>query len=123
MKYLTDRKRAEGLGAGGAGAHHHWKMIVSSILLVVMVPLFVLTFGSTLGGTEDEVAAKLSSPLVALILGLGLVVGVHHFMLEIHEAIEDYVGGIKRKLALVAATAFSYTLIAAGLLALLKLAL
>ena len=50
MNYLTDRKRAEGLGAGGAGTHHHWQMMVSSILLVFLVPAFVITFGLGLGG-------------------------------------------------------------------------
>ena len=43
MRYLTDRKRAQGTGSGRQGTHHHWQMMVSSILLVVLVPLFVIT--------------------------------------------------------------------------------
>lgn len=123
MKYLTDRKRAEGLGAGGAGSHHHWKMLVSSILILVLVPLFIVVFGSALGGSREEVLAFFARPVPALIAALGLVVGIRHLMMEAHEAVEDYVGGINRKLTLVAVTAFCYTLMAAGLFALLKIAL
>ena len=54
MRYLTDRKRAEGLGASGSGTHHHWQMMVSSILLVPLVPLFIFTFGYGMGGTHEE---------------------------------------------------------------------
>ena len=48
MRYLTDRKRATGLGSGRAGTEHHWKMMISSAALVVLVPLFVFTFGPAL---------------------------------------------------------------------------
>jgi succinate dehydrogenase / fumarate reductase membrane anchor subunit len=123
MRYLTDRKRAEGLGAGGAGSHHHWKMLVSSILMVVMVPLFIIVMGSAIGRDHADVMTFFSRPVPALIAGLGLIVGIRHLMMEANEAVEDYVGGIKRKLTIVAVTAFCYTLMAAGLLSLLKLAL
>lgn len=123
MQFLTDRKRAQGLGAGGTGTHHHWQMLVSSILLVPMVPLFIFTVGFGLGGTHEEVLAYFARPVPAIITGLGLVVITLHVMREAHEAIEDYVHGTAGKLLLVATSAFAYTLIAAGLFALVKLAL
>jgi len=123
MAYLTDRKRAEGLGAGGSGAQQHWKMIASSILLTILVPLFVCTFGGLIGEDLVEVTATLGRPVPFIIVALTLVVGINHFKMEADEAIEDYVGGIKRKLTLIAVSAFSYTLIALGLFALLKIAL
>lgn len=123
MQFLTDRKRAQGLGAGGTGTHHHWQMIVSSILLVPLVPLFILIFGSALGGSHEEVLAYFSRPIPAITLGLSLVVILLHLLREAQEAIEDYVHGVAQKLALVAVAAFTYTLIAAGLFALVKLAL
>ncbi|MBY6137517.1 succinate dehydrogenase, hydrophobic membrane anchor protein [Leisingera sp. XS_AS12] len=123
MQFLTDRKRAQGLGAGGTGTHHHWQMIVSSILLVPLVPLFIFIFGSALGGSHEEVLAYFSRPIPAIILGLSLVVILLHLLREAQEAIEDYVHGVAQKLALVAVAAFTYTLIAAGLFALVKLAL
>ncbi|MFC3613040.1 succinate dehydrogenase, hydrophobic membrane anchor protein [Lutimaribacter marinistellae] len=123
MRYLTDRKRAQGLGASGQGTHHHWQMMVSSILLCVLVPLFVFTFGIGFGGTYEEVVAYFSRPFPAILTALTLVVGIVHVMNEAQEAIEDYMSGIARKLTYIAVGAFSYALIAAGLFALVKLAL
>lgn len=123
MQFLTDRKRAQGLGAGGAGTQHHWQMMVSSILLVFLVPVFVLTFGNALGGTHEEVIAYFGRPFPAIVTGLTLVVGIIHLMHEAQVAIEDYMHGIAEKLALVAVGAISYTMIAAGIFALVKLAL
>ncbi|MQY42326.1 succinate dehydrogenase, hydrophobic membrane anchor protein [Epibacterium sp. SM1969] len=123
MQFLTDRKRAQGLGAGGAGTHHHWQMIVSSICLVPLVPLFIITFGLGLGGTQEEVLAYFARPFPAIVTGLTLVVVILHLMHEAQVAIEDYMHGVAEKLALIAVSAFSYTLIAAGLFALVKLAL
>lgn len=123
MRYLTDRKRAQGLGAAGQGTHHHWQMMVSSILLVPMVPLFLITVGLGLGGTYDEVLAYFSRPIPALITGLGLVVITLHVMHEAQVAIEDYMHGVTEKLARIIVGAFAYTIIAAGLFALVKIAL
>lgn len=123
MQFLTDRKRAQGLGAGGTGTHHHWQMFVSSILLVPLVPLFIFVFGSALGRSHEAVLAYLGRPFPAVVLGLSLVVILLHLLREAQEAIEDYVHGVAQKLALVAVSAFAYTLMAAGLFALVKLAL
>ncbi len=123
MRYLTDRKRAQGLGAAGHGTHHHWQMMGSSVALVVLVPLFVLTFGIGLGGTQEEVLAYFSRPFPAIVTGLSLVVGIIHLMRELQVAIEDYVHGVAEKLALLATSAFAYTMIAMVLFALVKIAL
>lgn len=123
MSYLTDRKRAQGAGAGGQGTHHHWQMMASSAALVFLVPLFVFTFANGLGGTYEEVLAYYSRPFPAIITGLTLVVVIIHLMRETQVAIEDYVHGVAEKLSLMAVSAFGYTLIAAGLFALVKLAL
>lgn len=123
MSYLTDRKRAVGTGSGSEGTHHHWKMMVTSLCLVVLVPFFVFTFGSGLGRSHEEVLAYFASPFVALVMALGLIVGLVHIKMEIDEAVEDYVHGVAQKLILIAVNAATYVLMAMGLLALLKLAL
>lgn len=123
MAFLTDRKRAVGLGAAGTGSEHHWNMIVSSIALAVLVPMFVFTFGCALGGTYEEVLAYYSRPCPSIIAGLTLVVGMLHFKNGAQVLVEDYVGGVKRKLTIVAVNMLSYTLIATGLFALVTLAL
>lgn len=123
MRFLTDRKRATGLGSGHQGTHHHWQMMVSSILLVPLVPIFVLLFASALGGNHAEVIALLSRPVPAILVALSLIVIVLHLMREAHAAIEDYVHGTAGKLTLIATTAFAYTLIAAGVFAIVRMAL
>ncbi|MEO9781187.1 MAG: succinate dehydrogenase, hydrophobic membrane anchor protein [Sedimentitalea sp.] len=123
MRYLTDRKRAQGLGSSRHGTEHHWQMLVSSILLCVLVPLFIFTFGIGLGGTYEEVIAYFGRPFPAILTALTLIVGINHVKCETQEAIEDYMGGTASKLAYIAVGAFSYTLIAAGLFALVKIAL
>jgi succinate dehydrogenase / fumarate reductase membrane anchor subunit len=89
----------------------------------VIAPFFIFTFGAGLGGSLEEVQAYFSHPCVVLIMALGLLVGLNHFKMEIDEAVEDYVHGIAGKLTLVAVTGLTYVLMAAGLFALLKLAL
>lgn len=123
MQYLTDRKRAQGLGAGREGTKAHWKAIVTSTLLVPVVPLFIFTLGAGIGGTYEEVLAYFARPIPAIITGLSLVLIVLHTLHEVHEAVEDYMHGVAERLVSIAATAFAYTVIAAGLLALIKLAL
>lgn len=123
MRFITDRKRAQGLGSARAGTHHHWRMMISSAAMVVLVPVFVLTFGMGLGGDRAAVLAYFARPFPAIVTALTLITVTLHCKAEAEEAIVDYVHGVKAKLLLVALTAFAYTLIAAGLFALVKLAL
>ncbi|WP_293576511.1 succinate dehydrogenase, hydrophobic membrane anchor protein [Phaeobacter sp.] len=123
MRYMTDRKRALGLGAGGTGTENHWKMMVRSMIMVVLAPLFLITLGLGLGRPYEEVLVYFSQPIPAIIMALSLIVGLIQLMYEAQEAIEDYVHGVGEKLMIVAVRAFCYTLIAAGLFALIKLAL
>lgn len=122
MRYLTDRKRAEGKGAAHAGPELHWHMIVGSAGLALIVPTFIYIFGRTLGGDYDAVIARLSHPGIAILTGLVLFVGLVHFRSGATVMIEDYSRGTARKLLLVALAALTYGLIATGLLALGRIA-
>ncbi len=123
MRYLTARKRAEGLGSAHGGTEHFWHMQVSSVALAVLVPLFVFTFGAILGGTYDEVVAYFARPFPAIVAALTIVVGFVHFKNGAQVMIEDYAQGTARKAAIVAVTCLSYAAIATGLFALIRLAL
>ncbi|SMO54915.1 succinate dehydrogenase, hydrophobic membrane anchor protein [Ruegeria faecimaris] len=123
MRYLTDRKRAEGLGAGKSGTQTHWNTMVRAMILTVLIPLFIFTFGAGLGGTYEEVLAYFSRPFPAIVCALTLIVALLQLMYEAQEAIEDYIHGVAEKVTLVAMWAFGYTLMVAGLFALVKLAL
>ena len=122
MAFVTDRKRAAGLGAAKTGTMHHWRMMVSSVALVVLVPLFVFTFGTAVGLPHDEVLAYYARPFPAIVAGLTLIVGFDHFRHGIQTAIEDYAGGITRKALIVGMTCLSYGAAAVGLFAIAQLA-
>lgn len=122
MAYVTDRKRAAGLGAAKTGTLHHWRMMVSSVGLIVLVPLFVFTFGTAVGLPHDEVLAYYARPFPAIVAALTIAVGFHHFNSGIQTAIEDYVQGIARKALIIAATCISYGAAAVGLFAIARLA-
>jgi len=123
MAYVTDRKRAVGMGSAKAGTEHHWSMTKSSVGLLILVPLFLFTFGPMLGQPHAEVVAYFARPFPAIVAGLTLVVGFLHFKGGVQVLIEDYVHGIARKILIVAMICLSYGAMATGLYALVKLAL
>lgn len=123
MSYVTDRKRAEGLGSAKRGTQHYWAMIQTSVGLLVLVPLFIFTFGPMLGASHAEVVAYYSRPLPAIIAALTLAVGWLHFKNGAQTMLEDYSRGMSLKVALIALSCISYAALAAGLFALVRLAL
>lgn len=123
MRYLTDRKRATGLGSAHSGVHHFWEMKVSSVALLFLVPLFLFTFGSILGSSYDEVLAYYARPFPALVAALTMVVGFRHFASGAQVMIEDYIHGTAQKVTIILVTCLSYALMGAGLFAVAKLAL
>ncbi len=123
MAYLTDLKRARGMGAAKTGTEHFWAMTVSSVALLVLIPLFVFTVGPMIGAPHDEVAAYFARPFPAIVAGLTIVVGFLHFKGGVQTLIEDYVQGMARKLWIIAMICLSYAAIGTGLFALVRLAL
>lgn len=123
MAYLTDRKRAIGLGSAKSGTSHHWQMMVSSVALLVLIPLFVFTFGAILGAPYAEVIAYYQRPVPALIAALTFLVGFHHFRGGVQTLIEDYVHGLARKALIIAMICLSYAAAGAALYAIIRIAL
>lgn len=123
MSYLTDRKRAAGLGSAKSGTEHHWSMTVSSGALLILIPLFVFTFGPMLGASYEEVTAYFARPFPAVIAGLTIIVTFKHFAGGVQALLEDYVHGVAQKVAIVAMTCVSYAAMGFGLYAIVCLAL
>ena len=123
MAFLTDRKRATGLGSAKSGTEHAWTMKVTSIALLILIPLFIFNFGAILGSSYDEVLAHYARPYPAILTALTITVGFVHFRHGVQITIEDYVGGLNRKLLIIAMICLSYAAVATGLFALVKLAL
>jgi succinate dehydrogenase / fumarate reductase membrane anchor subunit len=123
MAFLTDRKRAEGLGSAKEGTHHYWNMQVTSVALLILIPLFVFTVGPMLGRPHAEVVEYFGRPFPAIVAGLTLAVGFMHFKNGAQVLIEDYVHGLARKVAIIATICLSYAAAATGLFAIARLAL
>jgi succinate dehydrogenase / fumarate reductase membrane anchor subunit len=123
MRYLTDRKRAEGRGSAHSGTAHHWSMTVSAVALAVMLPAWLYIFGHALGGTRAEVLATFARPFPAILTALVLVVAMRHFAKGAQTLLEDYTHGSTRKIAIIFATSLAGVLAATGLYALIKIAL
>lgn len=123
MAFLTDRKRAAGLGSAKSGTEHHIHMMITSVALVPLVIAFIFTFGAILGAPYEEVVAYYQRPLPAIIAALTFLVGFIHFRGGVQVTIEDYVGGLARRIAIVAMICLSYAAAAMGIFAVVRLAL
>ncbi|HEY9038700.1 MAG TPA: succinate dehydrogenase, hydrophobic membrane anchor protein [Roseovarius sp.] len=123
MRYLTDRKLAEGLGSAKSGVKHHWSMILSSVALLGLIPLFIFTFGPILGAPHAEVVAYFGRPFPAIVAALTLIVGFRHFAGGCQVMIEDYVHGLARKVTILLVYCLSYAAMAVGVFAIARLAL
>ncbi|MEP2922051.1 succinate dehydrogenase, hydrophobic membrane anchor protein [Sulfitobacter sp.] len=123
MAFLTDRKRAMGLGSAKSGSAHHWSMTISSVALLILLPFFVFTFGSALGGTYEEIIAYYSRPFPAIVAALTILVTFKHFNDGVQTLLEDYVHGLAQKVSIVVMTCVSYGAAAVGIFAIARLAL
>ncbi|WP_375264296.1 succinate dehydrogenase, hydrophobic membrane anchor protein [Planktotalea sp.] len=123
MAFLTDRKRATGMGSAKSGTHHFWSMKVSSVALLFLVPMFIFTFGGILGSSYAEVTAYFARPFPAIVAALTILVGFKHFNDGAQVLIEDYVHGLMQKVLIILLTCLSYGAAAVGFFAIAKLAL
>lgn len=123
MRYLTDRKRAIGMGSAKTGVHHFWMMKVQSVALLILMPLFIFTFGPMLGEDYPEVLDYFAQPFPAIVAALTFVVGFKHFIDGAQVMIEDYIHGTKQKITLILLTCLTYAAMATGLFAIAKIAL
>ncbi len=123
MSYLTDRKRAMGLGSAKSGTAHHWSMTISSVALLILLPLFVFTFGAALGGSYEEIVAYYSRPFPAIVAALTILVTFKHFNDGVQTLLEDYVHGLAQKVAIIVMTCISYGAAAVGIFAIAHLAI
>jgi succinate dehydrogenase membrane anchor subunit len=123
MQYLTDRKRATGMGSAKSGTAHFWAMKVSSFALLILIPLFVFTFGPMLGKPHAEVVAYFGRPFPAIIAALTIVVTFIHFKDGVQVLIEDYVHGTAQKVLILSMICLSYAAAATGVFAIARMAL
>lgn len=121
MAYITARKRAEGLGPAHNGTHHAWSMIISSISLLILIPLFIAVVVPAIGAEYSTVASYFARPYPAVITGLTISVGMYHFKEGAHVMITDYSTGSWRAVLIIINACLSYAIIAIALFALVRL--
>lgn len=123
MRYLTDRKRAERMGSAHRGTEHHWSMTVSAVGLALIVPTWIIVFGRALGQDRAGVIDTFSQPFPAILTALVLVIGLRHFAMGATTMIQDYARGTARKIGILIAISLAWGTGAAGIFALMKIAL
>jgi len=97
MAFLTDRKRASGLGAAKTGTEHFWGMTISSVALLMLVPVFLFTVGPMIGQDYEAVTAQCARAFSALVALVTFIVSLLHFKNGVTVLNEDYVHGLARK--------------------------
>ena len=122
-RFLTDRKQVSGLGSARSGTKHHIAVTYTSVALAVLVPLFLLTFGRVLGEPYPIVQAYFTRPFPAIVALLTLGIGWWHFAQGVQVLLEDYTRGQTRKWSILAAKCLSLFAAAAGVYALIRIAL
>ena len=119
----TPLRKVRGLGSAKDGTGHFWRMRVTSVALVPL-SLFVIGLLVSLSSAGyDETRAVLANPIVTLLFGLFVVIGLDHMRGGMEEIIQDYVHGELLKVILLMLNLFfTVVLGAACVFALLKIA-
>jgi succinate dehydrogenase / fumarate reductase membrane anchor subunit len=123
MPFLTDRKRANGMGSAKTGTAQFWGMTISSVALLVLVPGFIFTVGPMIGENHETVTDYFSRPFPALVALLTFIVGLVHFKNGVTVLIEDYVQGLACKIWIIVMTCVSYAAIATAIFAIARIVL
>jgi succinate dehydrogenase membrane anchor subunit len=123
MRYLTDRKRATGLGSAKSGTAHFWEQRLSAIALVVLTPLFIFPLAYNMGDSYEGVRAAYAHPINAIIGLAFFVTAFLHFFQGIQVVIEDYVYSRWELVLIVTMRLLSALFALIGAFAILKIAL
>jgi succinate dehydrogenase, hydrophobic membrane anchor protein len=115
--FKTNYNQVAGLGRAGEGVHHFWVQRMTAVALVPLTILFLIPFGQALGGGYEALIATYSKFGNALTAALFMLVASWHFSIGIQVVIEDYTDGATRLVLVVLSKLFSFTLGAAGVLA------
>ncbi len=117
----TSYKNVSGLGAAHKGVGHYIKQRVTALALLILIPLFLFQFLSSFTSGYNGVMAWLGSPFGAATTFLVVSASVVHMRLGVQTAIEDYIGGTLRKIALMLNGAFALGIWLIAVYALIKI--
>jgi succinate dehydrogenase / fumarate reductase membrane anchor subunit len=122
--FVTDRARAQGLGAAKTGTHHFLAERISGFVLIPLTFLFVGSLIYLSGASHAEAIARIRNPIVGLTLLAFIIVGAWHMKLGMQVIIEDYVPGEAAKIVtLIVNSMFAALVGLAGVYAIIRITL
>jgi succinate dehydrogenase / fumarate reductase, membrane anchor subunit len=119
----TPLAKVRGLGSAKEGTDHFWKQRVTALANVPLTLFLVGLIATRAGADYATVRKTLQQPLVAILLLLLVLSGIHHMRMGMQTIIEDYVPSEGRKLFLLMLNSFfAYAAGLTCIFAVLKLA-
>jgi succinate dehydrogenase / fumarate reductase, membrane anchor subunit len=115
--------RVLGLGAAGEGTAEWWAQRVSAVALALLGVWFLQALIRLPDFGHDTVAAWLHRPVHALLLMLFIATAAYHSELGVKVVVEDYVRGGLKVASLVTLTLLHILVAAAGIYAVIRVAL
>lgn len=115
--------KASGLGSAKEGVEHWWRQRVTAIALIPLTLWFIASIVAHGGSDYMALIAWLRTPFATLMLVLLLFALFHHTALGLQVIIEDYVHSAVKNPALITVRLSCFALAAAGILAVLRIAL
>jgi succinate dehydrogenase membrane anchor subunit len=114
---------AIGLGSAKEGVEHWWTERVTAVALVPLTLWFVASIIAHTGSDYASFIAWVGTPMTTILMILLLIALFYHTALGLQVVIEDYVHSGAKILAVVAMRLGCFALAAAGIVAILRIAL
>ncbi len=114
---------AGGLGSAKEGVEHWWRERLTAVALIPLALWFIASMIMHGGDDYIAVTAWLRTPFAMLMMVLLLAAVFHHSALGLQVIIEDYVHSAAKIPALIIMRLSCFALAAAGILAVLRVAL
>ena len=105
----------------GNGTDKHIRMIITSVILAVVAPIFIFTFGKILGSSYEDANIFFLNPTNAIVVILTMCVGLLHFRFGVQTLIEDYVRGSAKTVLLTIASLICYSAIAITFISIIRI--
>lgn len=122
-RHLSPASLARGLGAAGHGAGHWWAQRVSAIALVPLALWLAVALAGGAATDQEALTLWLKVPVNAVLMILLLIAGFYHAALGLQVVAEDYVHSRARFIVTGAVQMACIAGGAAGLVAVLLIAL
>jgi succinate dehydrogenase membrane anchor subunit len=124
MSLRSPLGRVLGTGSAKQGVHHWWMQRLTSVALIPLSVWFVVSLLALPSLGHATVVAWLRSGPTALLLILFVLLCAWHSQLGVRVVVEDYVHASGTRTLVLVCTLFAHTLLAAaGILAVLQVAL